>query len=239
MAKPIKKKTISVGRRVYETLRRQIVSLELPPGSALSENELSAVLEVSRTPIREAILLLIQDGLVQVFPKVGTFVSKVDPEAVAEAQFLREAVEVASLRSLKYPLDSDAVGALRDLLDRQDAASGDAAAFFVLDEQFHESLMTLAGHRGLWATVSQAKAHLDRARRLGLRLVSSLSRLAADHRAVLDAVIVGDLDRAEARLRQHLSVVFSEVDEIRATSPELFVSDVPTVPVRRSVAVWE
>lgn len=239
MSKPVKSAEASVGRRVYESLRRQIVSLELPPGSALSENELSASLEVSRTPIREAILLLIQDGLVQVFPKVGTFVSKVDLGAVAEAQFLREAVEVASLRSLRRPLDQDAVAVLRENLDRQDGTGGDASAFFALDEQFHEELMALAGHRGLWVTVSQAKAHLDRARRLGLRLVSSLPRLAADHRAVFDAAVAGDLDGAEARLRQHLSVVLGEVDEIRATSPELFVSDVPTVPVRRSIAVWE
>lgn len=225
--------------RVYELLRRRIISLDLPPGTALSENELSTSLRVSRTPIREAILLLIQDGLVQVYPKVGTFVTKVDLAAVAEAQFLREAVEVASLRSLEYPLDQSAVSVLTDILDQQDASTGDAAGFFALDEQFHESLMALAGHRGLWATVSQAKAHLDRARRLGLRHVSSLTQLAAHHHAVLDAVIKGDLDQAEERLRSHLSLVFGEVDAIRATSPELFASDVPTVPVRRSVAVWE
>jgi len=235
----VESRRISVGQRVYEALRRQILSLDLPPGSALSENELAASLQVSRTPIREAILLLIQDGLVQVFPKIGTFVSKVDLRAVAEAEFLREAVEVASLRSLTYPLDEDAVRALSVILEQQEAAAGDAALFFALDEQFHEALMALAGHRGSWATVSQAKAHLDRARRLGLRMVSSLPGLATDHRAILDAVVTGDLDQAESLLRQHLSVVFGEADEIRARSPELFVADVPTVPVRRLVAVWE
>lgn len=232
----------SVKRRarygVYDTLRRQIVSLDLPPAAALSENELAASLGVSRTPIREALLLLAQDGLVQVFPKVGTFVARVDPAAVAEAQFLREAVETASLRSLKFPLDETAVAALADLLHRQDEVTSDVSAFFPLDEQFHEGLMALAGHRDSWATVSRAKAHLDRARTLGLKSTSPPADMAADHRAVFDAVVAGDLPAAEKRLRQHLSLILADVAAIRRTSPELFVADVPTAPVRRSVAVW-
>ena len=108
---------------LYEEIRRQIISLELPPATALSENELAAALGVSRTPIREALLLLIQDGLVQVYPKVGSFVAKVDPAAVAEAQFLREAVEVASLRSLTFPLDERLAVSLSELVERQDATA--------------------------------------------------------------------------------------------------------------------
>src|SRR6478609_6670768 len=60
---------------VYETLREQILTMALPPGAALSENELAAVLGVSRTPVRESLILLADEGLVQVFPQVGTFVS--------------------------------------------------------------------------------------------------------------------------------------------------------------------
>jgi DNA-binding GntR family transcriptional regulator len=225
--------------RVYEVLRRKIVSLEMVPGTALSENELAAALGVSRTPVREALLLLIREGLVEVYAKVGSFVAKVDPGAVAEAHFLREAVEVASLRSIELPLDETALADLVENLDHQDEAAFDLATFFVLDEQFHEGLMGLAGHRGSWVAVSQAKAHLDRARKLGLERGSSPAHLAADHRAILDAVRDGDLDGAEARLREHLSLILGELVSIQAASPELFVSDVPTVPVRRSVAVWQ
>lgn len=223
---------------LYEEIRRQIISLELPPATALSENELAAALGVSRTPIREALLLLIQDGLVQVYPKVGSFVAKVDPAAVAEAQFLREAVEVASLRSLTFPLDERLALSLSELVERQDATA-DLATFFVLDEKFHEGLMALAGHRGSWATVSQAKAHLDRARMLGLERGSSPAHLASDHREILQSVLAEDIPRAEARLREHLSLILGELTDIRATSPDLFVSEIPTVPVRRSVAVWD
>ena len=84
-------------RVVYETLRRKVLTLDLPPGTALSENELAAALGVSRTPVRESLILLADEGLVQVFPQVGTFVSRVDPDRVRDAQFLREAVELAAL----------------------------------------------------------------------------------------------------------------------------------------------
>ena len=91
---------------MYETLRRKVLTLELPPGAALSENELAAALGVSRTPVRESLILLAEEGLVQVFPQVGSFVSRVDPDGVADAQFLREAVELAALDDLPPELGS-------------------------------------------------------------------------------------------------------------------------------------
>src|SRR3954464_1739569 len=96
-------------RVVYEALRRRVLTLELPPGAALSENELAAALGVSRTPVRESLILLAEEGLVQVFPQVGSFVSRVDPVKVADAQFLREAVELAALDDLPEVLDPDVV----------------------------------------------------------------------------------------------------------------------------------
>lgn len=71
-------------RVVYETLRRKVLTLELPPGAALSENELAAALGVSRTPVRESLILLAEEGLVQVFPQVGSFVSRVERTRRAE-----------------------------------------------------------------------------------------------------------------------------------------------------------
>ncbi|MCZ9337823.1 GntR family transcriptional regulator, partial [Streptomyces sp. TRM76130] len=101
-------------RDIYRKLRQMVLSLELAPGAALSENELAASLGVSRTPVRESLILLSQEGLVQVFPKIGSFVSRVDPAQVADAQFLREAVELASLEDLPERLDAEIVAELRE-----------------------------------------------------------------------------------------------------------------------------
>ncbi|MFF5563149.1 GntR family transcriptional regulator [Streptomyces sp. NPDC012623] len=226
-------------RAVYTTLRRKVLTLEFPPGSALSENELAASLGVSRTPVRESLILLSEEGLVQVFPQVGSFVSRVDPAKVADAQFLREAVELASLEDLPAELDPELVAELRRNLEAQQRPGLDLEGFFELDEAFHQCLLRLSGHGSAWATVVSAKGHLDRARRLGLYDTASSSGFAAQHVEILDAVLAGDVSMARAAMRAHLRAVFDDVERIRARSPELFATDPGTVPVRRNIVVWE
>jgi DNA-binding GntR family transcriptional regulator len=226
-------------RRVYQELRRRVLSLELPPGASLSENELAAALGVSRTPVREGLLLLSEEGLVQVFPKVGSFVSRVDPERVAEAQFLREAVELASLDDVPAEPDLQLVAELRENLALQQLADGDLERFFQLDEDFHRGLLRLAGHERTWPTVAAAKGHLDRARRLGLHENASTTIFVDQHASVLDALLAGDREEARALLRKHLRTVFADIEHVRRRSPELFSSNTDSVPIRRSVAVWD
>lgn len=225
-------------REVYETLRREVLTLALPPGSALSENELAARLGVSRTPIRESLVLLVEEGLVQVFPKIGSFVSRVDPARVADAQFVREAIELASLDRLPVELPADRVAALRQNLAAQQRPGVTVDEFFELDEAFHQGLLGLSGHGAAWSTVVSAKGHLDRARRLGLAQ-SPPQEYTAQHVQILDAVLAGDRDTARSAMRDHLRAVFADIERIRERSPELFASGSPTVPVRRSVVVWE
>ncbi|WP_128376301.1 GntR family transcriptional regulator [Streptomyces cavernae] len=226
-------------RTIYTTLRQMVLKLELPPGAALSENELAAQLGVSRTPVRESLILLAQEGLVQVFPQIGSFVSRVDPAQVADAQFLREAVELASLDDLPPELDPALLDELRDNLDRQQRPRLGLEEFFELDEAFHQGLMRLSGHGNAWTTVAAAKGHLDRARRLGLVENASPAVFAAQHREIFDAVVGADVALARTAMRTHLRAVFNDIERIRAHSPELFASDPSAVPVRRNVVVWE
>jgi DNA-binding GntR family transcriptional regulator len=224
-------------RLVYETLRRKVLTLELPPGAALSENELAAALGVSRTPVRESLILLAEEGLVQVFPQVGSFVSRVDPERVRDAQFLREAVELAALDDMPSELDPETVAELRTNLDRQQELGIDLEEFFGLDEAFHHGLLGLSGHARAWSTVVSAKGHLDRARRLGLQETPP-APFAEQHREIFDAVVEGDLTRARDTMRKHLRAVFDDIERLRVRSPELFASG-QSLPVRRNVVVWE
>jgi DNA-binding GntR family transcriptional regulator len=224
-------------RAVHETLRQKVITLELAPGAALSENELAASLGVSRTPVRESLLLLSEEGFVHVFPQVGSFVARVDPQRVADAQFVREAVELAALDAVPAELDDAAVAALRENLARQHEPDIDVEEFFHLDEEFHRGLLGLAGHASAWATVASAKAHLDRARRLGLHQTPP-GEFVEQHQQILDALLGGDRPRARELLRAHLRAVFDDIEQVRERSPELFASDAGSVPVRRSIAVW-
>ncbi len=224
---------------MYETLRRQVLTMQLQPGAALSENELAATLGVSRTPVRESLILLAEEGLVQVFPQVGSFVSRVDPVRVADAQFLREAVELTALDELPAELDETLLADLDENLRRQDVPGIEVEDFFTLDEEFHLGLLRLSGHAAAWATVSAAKGHLDRARRLGLHDATPPAINATQHRAILTAVRSGDLPAARSAMRLHLRAVFADVERIRERSPELFASNGATTPVRRNIVVWD
>ncbi|WP_263119682.1 GntR family transcriptional regulator [Cellulomonas fimi] len=223
---------------VYASIRSRVLTLELAPGAPLSENELAAELGVSRTPVREGLILLAREGLVHVFPKVGSFVARVEIDRVRDAQFLRESVELGSLRDVPTDPDPVLVAELRDNLRRQEDALTDLEEFFRLDEEFHLGLMRLAGHDRVWPTVVSAKGHLDRARRLGLREQTTAEPFREQHAAILDAVVAGRIDQAVDLLRDHLRAVFADIEAVRRSRPELFATGDPGVPVRRTVAVW-
>ncbi|MGI8310757.1 GntR family transcriptional regulator [Saccharopolyspora hattusasensis] len=220
---------------VHRELRQRIVTLQLPPGQPLSENELAAELAVSRTPVRESLLLLAEEDLVRVFPKLGSFVARVDPQRIADAQFVREAVEVSSLTDAVVRRTDEDVADLRRILAEQRESAEDVERFFELDEKFHQRLLAAGGHANAWRTVVSAKAHLDRARRLGLRTVSPVSALIDQHEEIVDALAAGDLEASVTALRAHLRAVFEDVERIRATAPDLFVDSADERPVRRSV----
>lgn len=227
---------LSVRDQTLETLRRRIISLQLPPGEPLSENELAQELGVSRTPVRESLILLREEGLVQVFPQIGSFVSLVDLGRVAEAQFVREAIECASLGDLV--VDSAGIAGLREILaDQQKAeAKADVEEFFRLDEDFHRELLRLAGHESAWAAVNSAKAHLDRARRLSLIDTRPVATLIEQHTAVVDALEGRNLADADSCLRTHLRGVFEDIKRIQSSSPNLFSDGTASRPIRRSIA---
>ncbi|MGZ2223941.1 GntR family transcriptional regulator [Glutamicibacter nicotianae] len=212
----------SVRDKTLDILRRRIISLELVPGSSLSENELSQELGVSRTPVREALILLREEGLIQVFPQIGSFVSLIDLERVSQAQFIREAIECASLKDIQF--NNEIVAELREILQsqRESEASADIQGFFALDEEFHKTLLQVAGHGAAWNAVHSAKAHLDRARRLSLIDEGHVGALIAQHEAVVDAIAAKDVPGATESLRSHLREVFKDIELIQAASPELF-----------------
>lgn len=226
-------------RVIYETLRRKVLTLDLRPGESLSEKDLAADLGVSRTPVREGLILLAEDGLVQVFPQIGSFVSRVDMQRVTDAQFLREAVELTALEDVPEDPDAGLLGELEENLAAQRSAGDDVEEFFTLDERFHHALLRLSGHERAWPTVVSAKGHLDRARRLGL-YESSPPRVFADqHVEILEAVRHHDLALARTTMRHHLREVFADVERIRAREPDLFASEDDATPVRKTVTVWE
>ena len=210
--------------QVYAVLRDAIIRTELAPGRRLSENELATWLGVSRTPIREALVRLRDERLVSIVPQLGTYVSRISPQAVSDAGFIREALECAAIREAALAATEDDIETLEVNMRGQERAEerGDFDAFYVLDEEFHRVLCDLSGHATVWAVSQRAKGHLNRIRHLSLPIPSYLGEMIDEHRAVVEAVAAHDPDEAEKRLRHHLRMVLREVPQLRAEHPDYF-----------------
>jgi DNA-binding GntR family transcriptional regulator len=214
--------------QVYATLRDAIVSAALAPGRQLSENELAALLGVSRTPIREALQRLREERLVAVVPQLGTFVTHISETAISDAQFVREALECAAIRGTALRARGDDLAALEAVIRRQDAAreANDFDRFYVLDDELHHLLCDLSGHEIAWSLSNRAKGHLNRIRRLSLPEPGYLMEMISEHRSVVAAVAAHDPDEAEEALRHHLRMVLSTLPAIRAQHPDYFEEEI-------------
>jgi DNA-binding GntR family transcriptional regulator len=210
--------------QAYAALRQAIVRGDLAPGRQLSENELAGDLGVSRTPIREALARLRDDRLVEIVPQLGTFVSPINPQAVADAQFIREALECAAVRRAAELVSEDDLARLAENLEAQDRANaaGDLDAFYLLDDAFHQGLCDLSGHPTVWVVSERAKSHLNRVRRLSLDAPNYLPEMINEHREVLAALAEHEPTLAENALRTHLRMVLREVPRLRAQNPVYF-----------------
>jgi DNA-binding GntR family transcriptional regulator len=213
--------------KAYYLLREAIVSCELEPGRQLSENELATRLGVSRTPIREALVRLRDDRLVEIVAQLGTFVSCISEEAVADAYFVREALECAAVRGAATRAQKSDVAALSAILARQDdvRAADDYGRWFVLDEEFHNALCDLSGHGVAWSLIRRVSGHLDRVRRLSLPQPRYLDQMLGEHHLILKAIARGDADAAEDAMRHHLRMVLTALPLLRQSHPDYFVSD--------------
>jgi len=194
------------------------------PGQTLSENEVAARLGVSRTPVREAIIRLESEGLLNVRPQVGTVVAPIDVDQVADGQFLREAIECRTARLAAGRVRLADARALKSLLREQAraVARNDQAGFLVLDDRMHQLIVTMAGHPNVWRAVEDVKAQLDRVRVLSLEDPSWLASIHAQHEAIVHHVLSGDGDAAASAMETHLRSVFASIDAIAGREPGYF-----------------
>jgi GntR family transcriptional regulator, rspAB operon transcriptional repressor len=204
----------SKAERVYETLRRRIRELALPPGAPLRKEEIAAELGVSRAPVSEAIARLAEEGLAEIFPQHGSFVAPIRPEAVRESLFIRTALEIEALRRLAPAADASLIARLEDNLAGQATAldDGDLARFHDLDEALHALLFAAAGTARSLRILDAARAPLDRVRRLALPEPGRPQATLAEHRRLVDAVKSGDAELAGAAMRVHLAMAARSVE---------------------------
>ena len=212
--------------QVFERLRGMIIALELPPGSPMSRAALAEQFGVSSTPIRDALMRLEEEGLVDVFPQYATVVSRIDVRLAQQAHFLRQAVELEIVRALAIGGDASVIADLHRIIaqQRQFAKSGDFESFMATDNAFHAQLYAATDKQDIWSLVRSRSGHIDRLRRLHLPSPGKAQGIVRHHALIVDAIEAGKPDDAQRHLRAHLSGTLSELSRIRTGYPE-YLSD--------------
>ena len=212
-------------QRVYDDLRRRIVTLELPPDTTLSRADLTEAYEVSQTPIREAMQLLKQEGLLRIYPQSRTVVTRIDVPQIHEAHFLRVALETEVCRRLAIEGHPSVVTRARSIIRLQEAVADEPeqlAMFQELDEVFHQTLFAGIKRSGLHQLVRERSGHLERVRRLHLPEQGKIRSILAGHHAVVAAIAARDETAAVAAIRDHLSKTVAKLEELRQEFPHYF-----------------
>lgn len=211
--------------QVLEQLREAILALELVPGTVLARQDLAEHFGVSQTPVREALLRLAEEGLVEVFPQHATLVSRIDLQAARQAHFLRRSIELELVRELALQRPDGLVDALRRqvALQRALAKAQQYGEFVAADRRFHQLLYEAGGMLGLYDMVARGSGHVDRLRRLHLPTAGKTASILSDHAAIVEGIAAGDAAAAQEALRVHLSGTLSAVDEIRRQFPDYVV----------------
>ncbi|MDT8853747.1 GntR family transcriptional regulator [Paracoccaceae bacterium Fryx2] len=213
----------AVGPQLHRLLRDRIIHGHIAPGARISETEIAGAYSVSRQPVREAFIKLAEEGLVEVRPQRGTFVSLISVPAVLTARFIREAVEADIARRVAETAGAPAIAALDESLAQQRSLGISATGedFMKLDEDFHRLLAELAGQAAVADHLEQLKIHMNRVRHISARQVSR-GRLIDQHSEVVEAIRAHDPDRADAAIRLHLREILIDLPGIVKAQPHCF-----------------
>jgi DNA-binding GntR family transcriptional regulator len=204
---PPLKRGVALSEQVYQMVRGLIVSGRMRPGETVIEAALAARLGVSRTPVREALKRISDEGLIKVFAQSGTFIAPISRKALEEAYIIRTALEAESVARAAGHLTqshaedfADNVAAHERAIKRRQFAEA-----IRLDDTFHRMIAEVNELHMLWRAVDVSKAQMDRGRHLAIPEPGMGAATIRQHRQILEAMLAGNADRAAQYMREHLA----------------------------------
>ncbi len=194
--------------QVFDHLREEILSSRLKPGQELNELALSAELEVSRGPIREALGRLASEGLVKITPRRGAIVSELTDEEFVEAYQVREALETLAIRLAVPRIEADELDRLRELHREMTelVANDEIKEFFDANAAFHQQIVDASGNTKLGEHYRLLMAQMARYLARSLTLRGTTDSSPPEHAAILAAVEAGDAEEAARLLANHIEI---------------------------------
>ncbi|MCY0148616.1 GntR family transcriptional regulator [Hoeflea sp. G2-23] len=216
----------SLAQKVYASLKQAILSLAFRPGERMRKSEICEELGVSRSPVTEAMTRLASEGLVDIVPQAGTYVTRFSMAEIHEGAFLREALELAAIETVATSITEEQLVLLRRNLRIQEALvrDEDIAGFYEMDAQMHELILSFTGYRRLAFLAETSWVHVNRARRLNLPSPGRMQATLAEHKAIIAALEARDPHAAREATRHHLRQLIKFLEPLVHERPELFAN---------------
>jgi len=202
----LSRESTSLSEQAYSRIRSMIITLELEPGSLISESALMSTLKMGRTPIREALRSLANEKLVDVYPRRGMFVSRVDVSNLSQLSETRAVLEIkaAELAALRSTAADQVI--TKSLIKEINAIKGDLdmPTLIGLDQRIHHHIYQCTHNEFLASALDNYYAHALRIWFLALDRVAGLAEAIIEHRALLEAIASSDSKAAGKAMRDHV-----------------------------------
>lgn len=212
---------LSASEYVYNCLKEEIIFLELLPGQTINEVETSNRFNVSRTPVRDAFNRLQSEGLVEVRPKFGTFVTLIDIDEISDIMYMREKLELAVIKDIKHVSKSQEVKMDVLLLQQRRILDSDldefqmAQKFLEADNEFHAAIFNLDNKKSIWKKIAADNPHYNRLRLLANREnKDELDKIYEDHTKIVKAIISKDYELLDEYYNKHIYEGIQNLAEI-------------------------
>lgn len=218
---------------VYNTLKERILHLELIPGTLVSETDTASEFSVSRTPVRDAFKALVNDGLLEVKPHIGTFVTRIDMNEISDILYIREIMEKSIATDLAASFNQSQEFKLKVILKNQEnliensslTAKELASEFLKSDNEFHRTLFALAGRKNLTRYFSSINGQYMRFRTfLNYEDKSTVKKLYQQHVTLLDQIKEKNTDGISDTITHHIYDGFNSKANILYEYPDYFKS---------------
>jgi len=200
------KDTKSIRQKIYDHLREQLLSGEIPPYEHLIETKIAKEIGTSRTPVREALHSLELEGLIEAIPRVGYVVKPINEAEVEEICEIRVAIETVGARWAMEKAPRKLIEDLRKNISISEGKAGQRhpKAFVELDAQFHEIIARLSGSKRLQELAQTLRRHMLRYRIQSIYLMENVLRAIEGHKGILRAIEKGDLEEVNRAIKYHL-----------------------------------
>ncbi len=218
----------SLNNKTYDNLKRDIMTLALMPGEPVSAAKIAERYNVSRTPAREALVRLETEALIDIYPQVGSEISRIDEDRAKQEWFVRRTLEMGVIEGLFEHVGDDDIRTMKDYCHKMEFVAGRmndpdmTFEYLRCDNEFHAIAYHVAGQQVAASLVTNSMAHYNRIRLLVDMENTNKDRTLATHEELIRFIEKKDMEGYRSLMSKHLGYFEQDIEDLRRRKPEMF-----------------